>query len=71
MMNEKLYEEMLKIEGVTMVTFDSTADHWKDACALYDVNFDGGNFDEVSLSALSEIETLLADYDTSIYTAVG
>ena len=68
---EKLYEEMLKIEGVTMVTFDSTADHWKDACALYDVNFDGGNFDEVSLSALSEIETLLADYDTSIYTAVG
>ncbi len=68
---EKLYEEMLEIEGVTMVTFDSTADHWKDACALYDVNFDGGNFDEVSLSALSEIETLLADYDTSIYTAVG
>ena len=59
------------IEGVTMVTFDSSAAHYKDACALYDISFSGGNFDDVSLRALADIETALQNYDTSIYTAVG
>ena len=68
---ETLYDEMLAVDGVEMVTFDDTEDHWKDACALYDITFSGGNFDEVSLNALAEIETLQEGYDTSFYTQVG
>ena len=68
---EKIYDDLSAIEGITMVTFDDTADHYKDASALYDVNFDGGNFDEVSLQALEDINTLLAPYDYYIDTLVG
>ena len=68
---ERLFEGMSKIEGITMVTFDDTQEHYKDASALYDVNFDGGNFDEISLQALEAIQDLLAPYDFYIDTLVG
>jgi predicted RND superfamily exporter protein len=44
------------VEGVDMVTFDGSADHYTHASALYDVSFAGGNFDAVSLDALAEIK---------------
>ena len=68
---QALYEQLSVVEGVQMVTFDDSADHYKNASALYDINFVGGNFDESSLNALAEIEAILAGYDTSVYTAVG
>ena len=49
---EKLFEEMSDIEGILMVTFDDSQDHYRDASALYDVTFSGGNFAEESLQAL-------------------
>ena len=49
---EEICEIITDIEGVTMVTFDASADHYTNASALYDVGFDGGNFDAVSLNAL-------------------
>jgi len=39
---EELFEDLSAIEGITMVTFDDTQDHYRDASALYDLNFDGG-----------------------------
>ena len=60
-----------EVEGVTMVTFDATADHYTNASALYDVSFDGGNFDAVSLDALAEIKEKLSGYDLSVYSLVG
>ena len=68
---EDIYDIISEIDGVDMVTFDGTADHFKNASALYDVSFAGGNFDEVSLQAMDEIENALAAYDVSIYTLVG
>ena len=68
---QRIYEDMSEIEGITMVTFDDTLDHYRDASALYDVNFDGGNFDPISLQALESIQRLLQPYDFYIDTMVG
>lgn len=68
---EDLYEQLSDIEGITMVTFDDTEDHYRDVSALYDVNFDGGNFDEISLNALEEIHRILQPYDFYVDTMVG
>ena len=68
---EELYDTIAAIDGVDMVTFDRSTDHYTGAAALYDVSFAGGNFDEVSLQAMTEIEQALAGYDTSVYTMVG
>ena len=67
----ELSEELAAIEGIQLVTFDDTVEHYTKASALFDVNFVGGNFDERSLSALEEIKSVLDGYDTSIYTLVG
>lgn len=66
-----LCDRLSQIDGVEMVTFDDTEDHFRKASALYDINFSGGNFDEKSLSALDEIQDCLSSYDLSIDTLVG
>ena len=78
MVSNVTYETALEIadvigavEGVDLVNFDGTDAHYTKASALYDVSFAGGNFDQISLDALAEIETALADYDLSVYTSVG
>ena len=68
---QELYEELSAVEGISMVVFDDSKDHYTHASALYDLNFAGGNFDKISLDALAEVERLLDGYDVSIYTAVG
>ena len=68
---EEICDTIAAIEGVDMVTFDASADHFKNASALYDVSFSGGNFDEVSLNAMAQIEDKLSIYDFSVYTMVG
>ena len=68
---QEIADTIAKIDGVSMVTFDSSEDHYKDASALYDVSFAGGNFDESSLSAMEQIRALLSEYDRHIYSMVG
>ena len=68
---EQIFDVISGIEGVSMVTFDNTSDHYTGASALYDVSFDGGNFDEISVNAMAQIEAELSVYDLSIYTMVG
>ena len=68
---EEIYDTLMEIDGITMVTFDDSPSHYTNAAALFDVNFDGGNFDQVSLDALAQIREAVASYDTSIYTLVG
>ena len=68
---EEIAEILAAVEGVDMVTFDDSADHYKSAAALYDVSFAGGNFDTVSLDALAEIKEKLSSYDLSVYSLVG
>jgi len=68
---EEIYNIIVNIDGVDMVTFDSSLDHYAHASALYDVSFAGGNFDDISLQAMAEIEEKLSEYDLSVYTMVG
>ena len=68
---EQIYDTITAIDGVAAVTFDDTPDHYTKASALFDVNFDGGNFDRVSLDALEQIKEELSGYDLSVYTLVG
>lgn len=68
---EEIYDTLVGIEGVSAVVFDDSADHYKDASALYDVNFTGGNFDEESLRAVEMIREELSGYDLTLYTQVG
>lgn len=67
----ELYQQITEVDGVMMAVFDNTSDHYRDASALIDINFSGGNFDASSLTAMEQIRKIVADYDTSIYTAVG
>ena len=68
---EKICQIISAIDGVQMVTFDNSPDHYTGASALYDVSFDGGNFDPVSLDAMDQIRQVLSGYDLSVYTLVG
>jgi len=67
----QIHDIIAAIDGVDMVTFDDTPDHYINASALYDVNFAGGNFDDISLQAMSQIKEKLNVYDLSVYSLVG
>ena len=68
---QEIYDIIAAVDGVDMVTFDATADHFRDAAALYDVNFAGGDQDERSIAAVAQIREKLSGYDLSLYTTVG
>ena len=68
---QKIGETLAEVEGVSMVTFDGTQDHYRDAAALYDISFDGLTADEETVQAMARIEELLAAYDVSVYTDIG
>lgn len=68
---DRLADEIADIDGVSMVTFDDTEDHWKGSDALIDVTFSGEEDDEVSTQAMEDIKALLAPYDTYISSTVN
>lgn len=69
---QELAAEIREIDGIRSADFDDTEKHYKDNCALFDVSFAGGEGDEVSINALSELRTLVnASGDAKIYTEVG
>ncbi len=59
------------IDGVEMVTFDDSPEHYKDTAALFDINFSDGTNDARSIQALSQIRQMLKDYDLYVDTLVG
>ena len=68
---EELSQKISEVDGVSMVTFDDTPDHYTDASALYDISFDGLVEDERSVNALAEIQSLVEGYDFCVYSDVG
>lgn len=60
-----------QIDGIEMILFDDSADHYRDAAALYDITLSAGNNDPVSLQAMAQVRDALAGYDTAIDTLVG
>ena len=45
---DELSQQIADVEGVSMVTFDDTPDHYTNASALFDISFDGVVSDEIS-----------------------
>lgn len=68
---EEIRDMLLDIDGVQMVAFDDTEDHFRRASALFDVSFSGETNDEICQEAMETIQENLADYDVSYDTAVG
>ena len=68
---QTIADRLAEIEGLTMVTFDSSQDHYRDASALFDITFSAGSTDPVCIQAQAEIEKVVAPYDASIYSSVG
>ena len=68
---EEIFDILTEIEGVDMVTFDDSEEHYKNAAALIDVSFTAGTNDEISLQAMEEIRGALSDYDIAVDTLVG
>lgn len=68
---QQLVDTFTDIEGVELVMFDDTQDHYKDATALFDVTFKGNNNDQISLDAMEQIREATKGYDVSIDTLIG
>ena len=68
---QTLYDQIAAVDGVTMVTFDSSAAHYRGAAALYDVNFAGTTNAPETLAAMAEIREVLSGYDVHVDTLVG
>ena len=68
---QDIYEMISDLPGIQMVLFDRTEDHYRDASALYDVNFSGTATDPVCIEAMETIRENLKDYDLSVDTLVG
>lgn len=68
---ESLAEILGDVDGVTMLTFDNTKEHYKDATALFDINFEGAANAEETMHSMETIRELLADYDFCVDTTVG
>ena len=68
---DRLADEISDIDGVNMVTFDDTTDHFKGTDALIDVTFAGDEDADISKQAMNDIKDLLSPYDTYISSSVG
>lgn len=66
-----LSEEMAEVDQVVMVTFDDSPDHYRDAAAVFDVNFQGATNAPETIAAMDAIRELLTGYDVYVDTAVG
>lgn len=68
---EELRDRIADIEGVKSITFDDSADHYRDACALYSITFDGLPEDEISISSMAEVQELLQGFDYHVKGEIG
>lgn len=66
-----LYDEIVEVEGVTMVDFSNKPESYKDAYALMSVTFDGKDLEEETKNAVATIREILTGYDYVLDTTVG
>lgn len=67
----QIYDSISAIEGITMVTFDETEAHYREASALFDVTFEKGLNDPLTLEALEHIHSVVDGYDAYINSDAG
>lgn len=68
---DQVAKEIEHIDGVSSVEFDDTEKHYTGSSALITVTFDGEKDDPVALQAMEHLKSILAPYDTYIYSEVG
>lgn len=68
---DQVVKEIEHIDGVSGVEFDDTEKHYTGSSALITVTFDGEKDDPVALQAMDHLKSILAPYDTYIYSEVG
>lgn len=68
---EDLCAMLEQINGVKEIEFDDSDKHFTNASALFSVTFSGTSSDEISETALSEIEKELEAYDTYVSADIG
>ncbi len=66
-----LYDQIVEVEGVTMVDFSNKPESYKDAYALLSVTFDGKDLEEETINAVASIKEILTGYDYVVDTTVG
>lgn len=66
-----IYEEIVEVDGVTMVDFNNTESYYKDANALFSVSFEDEALDAGAIKALDEIKVICEGYDVAYDTTVG
>ena len=64
-------DQISQVDGVAMVVFDETDSHYKDASALFDVTFEKGLNDPLTLSAVDQIRNIVRGYDAYINSDAG
>ena len=64
-------EKIETLEHVTGVTFDNSPAHFVDSAALLTISFDGTSDDENVISAMNEIRSLTAGFDTYTSSDIG
>ena len=68
---KKLNTKLSAVDGVMMVVFDDTKDHYTKGTALYDISFAYADTDERCLESLEAVKKLLEPYDVFISTDLG
>ena len=68
---EVLYEQIVEVDGITMVDFNNSENYYKDAHAMMSISFADEALDAGAIKALEDIKLILKDYDVSYDTTVG
>ena len=68
---EEINEEFQAIDGVKMVEFDDTEDHYKDSAALYAVTLKESGETDNNLAAMEAVREVVGPYDSYIATEIG
>ncbi len=68
---EKIGERLEELEGVSMMTFDGTEEHYHDMAALFDVTFDVETTDGLAQERLDAALELLSGYDVYYSSDIG
>lgn len=68
---EGIYEDFQAVDGVKMVGFDDSEDHYKDSAALYAVTLNESGETDNNLAAIEAVREIAEPYDSYIATEIG
>ena len=68
---KKLAAKLRDTEGVLQLSFEDNVLNYKEYTALFEITFEGGNMDRLSLDAMEQIKKELSSRSYYIYSEVG